>query len=180
MRNTFQNYDFPLQRIPNSKKDKAWAAQCADWIIAQGIGNRDSQDLEDKYNIIHGRIPDEFYKKILNPYNSTQEKYKRFPATMRNYDLMKGIIRRYVSEYLKNPHDFIVGANNAEVVLAKNAKLRQELAKLVEQQIAARIQQSYNQWLQEGNNPEQFNPQEHIDVEALSFLLLGILCKGKS
>lgn len=166
MRNTFQNYDFPLQRIPNSKKDKAWAAQCADWIIAQGIGNRDSQDLEDKYNIIHGRIPDEFYKKILNPYNSTQEKYKRFPATMRNYDLMKGIIRRYVSEYLKNPHDFIVGANNAEVVLAKNAKLRQELAKLVEQQIAARIQQSYNQWLQEGNNPEQFNPQEHIDVEA--------------
>lgn len=166
MRNTFQNYDFPLQRIPNSKKDEAWAAQCADWIIAQGIGNRDSQDLEDKYNIIHGRIPDEFYKKILNPYNSTQEKYKRFPATMRNYDLMKGIIRRYVSEYIKNPHDFIVGANNAEVVLAKNAKLRQELAKLVEQQIAARIQQSYNQWLQEGNNPEQFNPQEHIDVEA--------------
>lgn len=166
MLSNFQNYEFPLQRVPNSQKDESWAAKCADWIIAQGIGNRDSQDLEDKYNIIHGRIPDDFYKKILNPYNATQEKYKRFPATMRNYDLMKGIIRRYVSEYLKNPHDFIVGANNPEVVLAKNAKLRQELTKLVEQKIAAKIQESYNQWLQGGNDPQQFNPQDHIDVEA--------------
>lgn len=167
MRNIYQSYDFPLQRVPNSRKKEAdWYAQCCDWIIAQGIGNRDSSGLEDKYNILHGRIPDEFYKKILNPYNSTQEKYRRFPATMRNYDLMKGIIRRYVSEYLKNPHDFIVGANNPEVVLARNSKLRQELAKLVEQKIAAKIQESYNQWLQGGNDPQQFKAQDHIDVEA--------------
>ena len=31
---------------------------------------------------------------------------------------MKGIIRRYIGEYIKNPHDFIVGANNPEVVFA--------------------------------------------------------------
>ena len=61
---------------------------------------------------------------------------------MRNYDLMKGIIRRYVSEYIKNPHDFIVGANNPEVMLARNRKLRQELSLLIQQRIAARIQQS--------------------------------------
>ena len=166
MRNTFQNFDFPLQRVPNSRKKEAdWYANCCDWIIAQGLGNRDSNSLEIKYGILHDRIPDEFYKKVLNPYNATQEKYKRFPATLRNYDLMKGIIRRYVSEYLKNPHDFIVGANNPEVVLARDSKLRQELAKLVEQKIAAKIQESYNQWLQGGNDPKQFNPQDHIDVE---------------
>lgn len=85
---------------------------------------------------------------------------------MRNYDLMKGIIRRYVSEYIKNPHDFIVGANNAEVVLARNAKLRQELAIIVQQKIAARIQQSYQDWVNGGNDPQQFNPQTALDVEA--------------
>ena len=166
MRSEFQLYDFPIQRIPNSQKDKVWGAKCADWIIAQGQGNRDSSELEIKYGILQGKIPDSFYKKILNPYNATQEKYKRFPATMRNYDLMKGIIRRYVSEYIKNPHYFVVGANNPEVVLARDSKLRQELQNLVQQQIAIRIQQSYQEWVNGGNDPQQFNPQESIDIEA--------------
>ena len=167
MRSEFQMYDFPQQRVPNSRKMEAdWYAACCDWVIAQGQNNRDSSQLEIKYGILQGKIPDEFYKKILNPYNATNEKYKRFPATMRNYDLMKGIIRRYVSEYIKNPHDFIVGANNAEVVLARNAKLRQELAVIVQQKIAARIQQSYQDWVNGGNDPQQFNPQTALDVEA--------------
>lgn len=167
MRSEFQMFDFPQQRVPNSRKKEAdWYAACCDWVIAQGQNNRDSSQLEIKYGILQGKIPDEFYKKILNPYNATNEKYKRFPATMRNYDLMKGIIRRYVSEYIKNPHDFIVGANNAEVVLARNAKLRQELAVIVQQKIAARIQQSYQDWVNGGNNPQEFNPQTALDVEA--------------
>ena len=166
MRGEFQIYDFPAQRIPNSQKDKVWAAKCADWIIAQGQGARETSELEIKYGILQGKIPDSFYKKILNPYNATQEKYKRFPATMRNYDLMKGIIRRYVSEYIKNPHDFIVGANNPEVVLARNSKLRQELQAIVQQKIAARIQQTYQEWVNGGNDPQQFNPQTALDVEA--------------
>lgn len=166
MRSDFQPFDFPIQRVPNSRKKEAdWYASCCDWIIAQGQANRDVSDIETKYNILNGKIPDEFYKKILNPYNAKQDKYKRFPATMRNYDMMKGIIRRYVSEYLKNPHDFIVGANNPEVVIARNSKIRQELQVLVEQQIAAKIQESYQQWIQGGNDPQQFNPQEQINIE---------------
>lgn len=163
----FQQFEFPIQRVPNSRKrEEDWYAACCDWIIAQGQANRNVSDIETKYNILNGKIPSEYYKKILNPYNSKQDKYTRFPATMRNYDLMKGIIRRYVSEYLKNPHDFIVGANNPEVVLARDSKIKQELAVLVEQKIAAKIQESYQQWMQEGNDPQQFNPQEALDVEA--------------
>lgn len=167
MRTEFQDFDFPNQRVSGAEKSKAeWYSACCDWIIAQGQAIRSSNDIETKYVILHGDIPDEYYKKILNPYNSTNEKYKRFPATMRNYDMIKGIIRRYISEYIKNPHDFIVGANNSEVVLARNAKLRQELAAIVEQQIAAKIQQSYQQFINEGNDPQQFNPQEAIDIPA--------------
>ncbi len=167
MRNELQSFDFPLQRVPNSEKEKPeWYANCCDWIIAKGLATRNNDDLEKKYRVLNGDIPDEFYRKILNPYNATQEKYKRFPATMRNYDLIKGIVRRYVSEYIKNPHDFIVGANNPEVILAKNAKLKQELSILVEQKIAAAIQQSYQEWVNGGNDPQQFNPQESINIEA--------------
>lgn len=165
MISNFQNYDFPNQRVPNSKKDKVWSAQCCDWIISQAQGLRNSDELVKKYNILNGNIPEEFYKKIVNPYNATQDKYKRFPATMRNYDMLKGIIRRYVSEYIKNPHYFIVGANNPEVILARNAKLRQELLLIAEQQLAAVIAQKYQEWINQGQDPQQFNPQEQVNVE---------------
>ena len=161
-----REYDFPRQRVSNAEKNKPeWYAGCCDWIIAQGQNIRNSSDLEKKYRVLKGDIPSEFYKKILNPYNATNEKYTRFPATMRNYDIMKGVIRRYVSEYIKNPHDFIVGANNPEVILARNSKLRQELAFIVQEQIAAKIQESYTNWVNQGNDPQQFNPQEQFNIE---------------
>ena len=157
---------FPEQKVPNSKKSQEeWYAACCDFIISRGLSIRNRDELEVKYDIVNGKIPDSFYDKILNPYNATQDKYKRFPATMRNYDFMKGIIRRYVGEYIKNPHDFIVSANNPEVILARNGKLKQELSILVQQQIAAKINEAYQQFVNEGNDPKQFNPEQVVDIE---------------
>ena len=167
IRGEFQTFDFPSQRVSASEReDPCWYANSIDWIIAQGQGIRDQVEIEEKYNILKGNIPDRYYRKILNPYNATNEKYTRFPAVMRNYDIMKGIIRRYVSEYIKNPHDFVIGANNPEVILSRNKKLQEELALLVEQQIAAKIQQSYTEFVNQGGNPQEFNPQQSIDFEA--------------
>ena len=157
---------FPEQKVPNSKKSQEeWYAACCDFIISRGLSIRNKDELEVKYDIVNGKIPDSFYDKILNPYNATKDKYKRFPATMRNYDFMKGIIRRYIGEYIKNPHDFIVSANNPEVILARNGKLKQELSILVQQQIAAKINEAYQQFVNEGNDPKQFNPEQVIDIE---------------
>ena len=167
MHNFLQNTEFPSQRVSDAEKSKyEWYSGCCDWIIAQGQAYKDSADIELKYNVLQGRIPEEFYKKTTNPYNASNKKYTKFPATLRNYDLMKGIIRRYIGEYISNPHDFIVSANNAEVILAKNAKLRQELNAIVQKQIAAKIQQVFADYLKQGGNPEQFNPQEQFDVQA--------------
>lgn len=162
----FYANNFPSQRISNAEKEKPeWYAQCCDYVIAMGQSCADKDNLEKKYLILNGEVPDEFYRKILNPYNANKEKYTRFPATLRNYDIMKGIIRRYVSEYIKNPHDFIVGANNPDVVMAKDAAVRKEILSILEAQLAARITQSYQQYINEGNDPKQFNPQESIDIE---------------
>ena len=159
-------YDFPKQRVPNSEKRKPeWYANCCDWIIGKAIGLRDNKELQQRYEIMHDRMPDEFYKKILNPYNATNEKYTRFPAEMRNYDLIKGIVRRYISEYNKNEHIFVVGANNPEVVFAKDARLREEVSILLQNAIAAEIQRSFQEYINQGGDPQQFNPQEQVNIE---------------
>ena len=167
MTSYLQNTDFPSQRVSDAEKEKyEWYSACCDFIIAQGQAYKNINEVEIKYRVLQGDIPEEFYKKTINPYNSKNDKYKRFPATLRNYDLMKGVIRRYVGEYLSNPHDFIVSANNAEVVLAKNSRLRQELNNIIQKQIAAKIQEIFAEYLKQGGNPEEFNPQEQFDVEA--------------
>ena len=157
--------NFPQQRVPYSEKQKAeWYANSIDYIIDMGLSCNDRNDTERKLDILHGNIPNEFYKKTLNPYNSNNEKYTRFPATMRNLDIMSDIIRRYVSEYFKGIHEFIVSASNPEIVIKKSAKLREEIgimaSQAFKQEFERRLKQMQAEAAQQGIQPEQINPQE--------------------
>ena len=161
--NTSRN--FPKQRVSYSEKQKAdWYANCIDYVIEAGLSCNDRGDTEQKLDILHGNIPNSFYKKTLNPYNSNNEKYTRFPATMRNLDIMSDVIRRYVSEYFKGIHEFIVSANNPEIVIKKSAKLKEEIGLLAsqafQQEFERRLQQLQAEAAQQGVPPEQINPQD--------------------
>lgn len=165
---TYNGY-FPRQRVSSEEKQKQeWYANCIDYIIAAGISFNDRSETETQLNILHGDIPQSFYKKTLNPYNSNNERYTRFPATMRNLDIMSDVVRRYVSEYFKGVHEFLVGANNPDVVLRKNAKLRQAIAMLAEQEFANEFrrrlqelqQQQEQQQMQQGGEAPDINPQD--------------------
>ena len=162
---------FPSQRVTKAEReDPKWYANSCDAVIAFGESIRNSEDsenIDEMFNILHGNIPEAYYSKTLNPYNATDKKYLRFPAVFRNYDIMNGVIRRFVGEYLKNPHDFIVGANNPEVVLARNAKLASELMVKAEEVIASEIQKAYKQFIEGGGSPEEFNPSEQINTEEI-------------
>ena len=159
------NVNFPQQRVPYSQKQKAeWYANCIDYVIDMGIACNDRTDTEQKLNILHDNIPNSFYRKTLNPYNSSEERFTRFPATMRNLDIMSDVIRRYVSEYYKGIHEFTVGANNPEIVLKKNAKLKEEIGILAsqafKQEFEKRLKELQSQAQQQGTPPDQVNIQE--------------------
>lgn len=155
------NY-FPAQRVGvDTKKKESWYANCIDYVIDCGLAYNDRYETETQISILHGDIPNEFYKKTLNPYNSSKEKYTRFPATMRNLDIMSDVVRRYVSEYFKGVHEFVVGASNPEIVLKKNAKLREEIGKLAQQAFVAEFQKQLQILSQEQGIPvNEVNPQE--------------------
>ena len=164
--------NFPKQRVSGAEKEKEyWYQNCIDYVIDAGLSFNDRKDTEVCLQILHDDIPQEFYKKTLNPYNATQERHKRFPATMRNYDIMKDVIRRYVSEYFKGIHEFVVGANNPEIVLKKNAKLREEIGALAQQAFKQEFEKRWaemqQQAQQQGTPVEQLNPQDAMpDPEA--------------
>lgn len=161
------NAQFPQQRVGKSDKLKAeWYTNCIDYVIDAGLSFNDRTETETKLRILRGDIPDSFYKKTLNPYNSNNEKYTRFPATMRNLDIMSDIIRRYVSEYFKGVHEFIVGANNPDIVANKNAKLKAKMMELAEQAFQQELQKqqqaAQQQAVQQGQDPNTVNPQDNM------------------
>lgn len=159
--------DFPQQKVSGATKRKAeWYTNCIDYIIDAGLACNDRAETETLMSIQHGNIPNEYYKKTLNPYNSNNERYTRFPATMRNLDIMNDIIRRYVSEYFKGVHEFIVGANSPEIVANKNAKLKQEMMILAQQAFQQEFEKRYQELVQQaeqsGQNPENINPKDAL------------------
>lgn len=167
---TYQAH-FPTQRVSGAEKRKAdWYSNCIDYVIAMGIASNDRTEDELELSILRGNIPDSFYKKTLNPYNATKEKYTRFPATMRNYDIMSDIIRRYVSEYFKGIHQFVVGAENPDIVFNKDAALKQTIMQAAEQAFQQEFQKRYQQLIdqaqQQGQPTNQVDPNKAMpDVE---------------
>lgn len=159
--------NFPQQKVSGTIKSKAeWYTNCIDYVIDTGLAMNDRTEDEVKLRILRGDIPNSFYKKTLNPYNATNEKYQRFPATMRNLDIMSDIIRRYVSEYFKGVHEFIVGANNPDIVINKNAKLKEKIGELAQQAFQQEFEKAYQQAIQQaqqqGQDPSTINPQDSM------------------
>ena len=159
--------NFPQQKVSGTVKSKAeWYTNCIDYVIDTGLAMNDRTEDEIKLHILRGDIPNSFYKKTLNPYNATNEKYQRFPATMRNLDIMSDIIRRYVSEYFKGVHEFIVGANNPDIVINKNAKLKEKIGELAQQAFQQEFEKAYQQAIQQaqqqGQDPNTINPQDSM------------------
>ena len=78
MNSYIQSNEFPSQRVSNSEKEKyEWYSACCDFIIAQGEAYRNSDKIEEKYNVLNGAIPEEYYKKTINPYNAKNKEYTR-------------------------------------------------------------------------------------------------------
>lgn len=159
--------NFPQQKVSGTVKSKAeWYTNCIDYVIDTGLAMNDRTEDEIKLRILRGDIPNSFYKKTLNPYNATNEKYQRFPATMRNLDIMSDIIRRYVSEYFKGVHEFIVGANNPDIVINKNVKLKEKIGELAQQAFQQEFEKAYQQAIQQaqqqGQDPNTINPQDSM------------------
>ena len=159
------SFQFPKQQVDAATKEKPdWYANSIDYIIGLGLSLNDRTETETMLNVLHGDLPQEFYKKTLNPYNATNERFKRFPATLRNYDIMSDIIRRYIGEYFKGTHEFAVGANNPDIVFERNQALKQKIMQAAQQAFQQEFERKYKEAVEQaqgqGQSPESINPQE--------------------
>lgn len=121
-------------RVSRATKLKPeWYKPYAEYVISK-IDSTSLLNITDKINAVKGEISDDYYKKVLNPFNATDKKFTRWRSDMRNYDIMRDVIRRYMGEYSKQPFDFQVKANDPDVITRFNDAFNSKISDLAIQQ----------------------------------------------
>ena len=97
------NAGFPKQRLPKSKKNEEWGKQNIDAIIknsAFASGSHTDYEKQKRYYL--GKLDSNDYKYVVNPYNSKKFGDK-YPAKIRNYNIIKPIVDLMLGEKSKRP-----------------------------------------------------------------------------
>lgn len=156
---------FPVQKLPMSKKTKAWREACVDYIIGKsGFSNgggrngrtryEEMQTYYDLYNSIYNE-KDLLY--VTNPFKQKDG----FPATAQDYNIIKPKIDLLLGEETKRPFNFRVvrTSDNATSEVQDRAKqmLEDYIMATIMSKLGPEEQQRYQEALQNGEimQPEQ-------------------------
>lgn len=105
----------PKQKILSTEKTAKWYKDNANWMIDQtNFYTEGRYEMLMLYQAAMGVIDKSAYKYVLNPYNSTDENLQRFPAQLRNYDIITPIIGLYIGEKADKPFNHTVICVNAD------------------------------------------------------------------
>lgn len=156
---------FPVQKIPMSRKTKEWRESCVDYIIgrsgfAGGSKNNgrtkysEMQTYYDLYNSIYNE-KDLLY--VTNPFKQKDS----FPATAQDYNIIKPKIDLLLGEETKRPFNFRVVRTSDGATSEVQDKAKQLLEQYVMATIMSKMspedQQRYQEALRSGEvmTPEQ-------------------------
>lgn len=74
----------------------------------------DKTKIQVLYDAAQGIIDKDTYKYVLNPYNTKNEKLRRFPSRLRNYDIISPVINLWLGENSRKPKGGTVVATEAD------------------------------------------------------------------
>ncbi len=105
----------PKQKVSKAEKTETWYQDNAKWIRNNASFYSDDRwELVMLYQAAMGIINPNEYKYVLNPYNTPEENIRKYPAQMRNYDIITPIIALYVGEKGDKPFNHQVISVNSE------------------------------------------------------------------
>lgn len=96
-----------------------------------GANYRNLSLLYDAYN---NQLPDAYFDYVRNPLNSQKEEYTRWPATIRNFSIIRPNIDLLEGEYEKRPFVWTVKVHNADAVNGFQDQQYQEILRTLQQQ----------------------------------------------
>ena len=161
MRNINQ---FPLQRLPMSKKTQDWKEACVDYIAGHSQGSsRDGnnrsrkEEMQTYYDLYNSIYNEKDLKYVTNPFKQQDG----FPAMAQDYNIIKPKIDLLLGEETKRPFNFRVVRTSDIATSEMQDKAKQMLIDYIQATIMSRLgpeeQARYQEALQSGEvmPPEQ-------------------------
>lgn len=155
---------FPLQRLPMSKKTQDWKESCVDYIIGHSQGgsrNGDTrtrkEEMQTYYDLYNSIYNEKDLKYVTNPFKQQDG----FPAMAQDYNIIKPKIDLLLGEETKRPFNFRVVRTSDIATSEMQDKAKQMLIDYIQATIMSRLgpeeQARYQEALQSGEvmPPEQ-------------------------
>lgn len=161
MRNINQ---FPLQRLPMSKKTQDWKEACVDYIAGHSQGSsRDGnnrsrkEEMQTYYDLYNSIYSEKDLKYVTNPFKQQDG----FPAMAQDYNIIKPKIDLLLGEETKRPFNFRVVHTSDIATSEIQDKAKQMIIDYIQATIMSKLgpeeQTKYQEALQSGEimTPEQ-------------------------
>ena len=161
MRNINQ---FPLQRLPISKKTQDWKEACVDYIAGHSQGSsRDGnnrsrkEEMQTYYDLYNSIYSEKDLKYVTNPFKQQDG----FPAMAQDYNIIKPKIDLLLGEETKKPFNFRVVHTSDIATSEIQDKAKQMIVDYIQATIMSKLgpeeQARYQEALQSGEimTPEQ-------------------------
>jgi len=165
---------FPQQKLPRSKKNKAWFRDCIDaaegLVVLQNTGELQlKHKMEIWYNLDKDIIDESEIEAVFNP---MQINTGSMPASVKNYSLTIPKIDLLQGEEIKRRFDWSVVSKNEDAHSNYTKNLRDEIIQIALQAVESEVfdQQQVEQRLKEVNKYYQYEYKELHEVTASRIL----------
>ena len=113
----YKRTEFPVQKLPMSKKNDEWRRACIDVIVSREgstfISGRSRKDiLRINYDLYNSIFSEDDFKHIVNPFNVDEG----FPAHPQSFNIIKPKIDLLIGEETKRPFNFKVFSTNDDTI----------------------------------------------------------------
>lgn len=98
------------------------------------IVNPTVRDVRIFYEAYNNRLPDSYFRYVVNPLNSSNSDYTNWPARLRPYTIIRPNIDLLEGEYEKRPFAFAVKAHYTDEVNAAQEEQYKSILQIVQQQ----------------------------------------------
>jgi len=102
------------EKLTKPKGEKSWGENNVDYFIDQIAINSDHEEMLRLYRVRSTELTKEDYNYVLNPFNTEIEKYTKFSARLRNFDIISPVLDLYIGEFGKRLKNYQVVGTNPE------------------------------------------------------------------
>lgn len=135
----YNTNQLPIQKLPMSKKTKAWRESCVDYIIGRsgfaGGGRNNGRarydEMQSYYNLYNSIYNEKDLLYVTNPFKQKDS----FPATAQDYNIIKPKIDLLLGEETKRPFNYRVVRTSDDAV----SEVQDKAKGLLEQYVMANI-----------------------------------------